>query len=242
MIDPEPSAPSAGHSHEVFDLDAAGYEEAVDRSISFTRRDASFFARRKVALLTDILQSQGQALDQAELLDVGCGAGTTDRHLAGRVKSLHGVDVSEEMLAVARKHVSEGEFVSYDGQTLPFPSGSFDVTIAICVLHHVPRGDQTTFLRELNRVTRPGGVIAVFEHNPANPLTRRAVRGCELDVGVELLSAGDVERLMVGAGARVVSRDYFLFTPFGGRLGPGVDRLLRWLPLGGQHVVVARAS
>ena len=193
MIDPEPSAPSAGHSHDVFDLDAAGYEEAVDRSISFTRRDASFFARRKVALLTDILQSQGQSLDQAELLDVGCGAGTTDRHLAGRVKSLHGVDVSEEMLAVARTHVSEGEFVVLRRPDAP-------LSIRVLRRHHRhlrapprPPGDQTTFLRELNRVTRPGGVIAVFEHNPANPLTRRAVRGCELDVGVELLTAGDVE-------------------------------------------------
>jgi ubiquinone/menaquinone biosynthesis C-methylase UbiE len=242
MIDPEPSAPSAGHSHEVFDLDAAGYEEAVDRSISFTRRDASFFARRKVALLSDILRTQGQELDQAVLLDVGCGAGTTDRHLAGRVKSLHGVDVSEEMLTVARKQVPEGEFVSYDGQTLPFPSDSFDVVIAICVLHHVPPPEQTSFLRELSRVTRSGGVIAIFEHNPANPLTRRAVRGCELDVGVELVTAADVERLLAGAGARVVNRSYFLFSPFGGWLGATVDKLLRWLPLGGQHVVVALAD
>jgi SAM-dependent methyltransferase len=146
------------------------------------------------------------------------------------------------MLAVARKHVSDGEFVSYDGTTLPFPAGSFDVVIAICVLHHVPEPDQSSFLRELTRVTRSGGVIAVFEHNPANPLTRRAVRGCELDVGVELLRAKDVERLLAGTGARVVSRDYFLFTPFGGRLGSTVDRLLRRLPLGGQHVVVARAG
>ncbi|MGD0314145.1 MAG: class I SAM-dependent methyltransferase [Acidimicrobiales bacterium] len=241
MIDPEPAA-SDSHSHDIFDLDAAGYEEAVDRSISFTRRDASFFARRKVALLRNILRAQGQALDQAALLDVGCGAGTTDRHLADQVKTLHGVDVSEEMLAVARKHVSGGEFVSYDGHTLPFPSGTFDVTIAICVLHHIPRAEQRPFLAELTRATRPGGVIAIFEHNPANPLTRRAVRGCELDVGVELLRAGDVERLLVAAGARVVDRSYFLFTPFGGRLGAAVDRLLRRLPLGGQHVVVALAG
>jgi 2-polyprenyl-3-methyl-5-hydroxy-6-metoxy-1,4-benzoquinol methylase len=195
-----------------------------------------------VSLLRKIVHAQGQDLDQAVLLDVGCGAGTTDRHLASQVKSLHGVDVSEEMVSVARKHVADGEFLHYDGKTLPFPSGSFDVVIAICVLHHVPQPDQTSFLRELVRVTRSGGVIAVFEHNPANPLTRRAVRGCELDVGVELLRAKDVERLLAGTGARVVSRDYFLFTPFGGRLGSTVDQLLRWLPFGGQHVVVARSG
>jgi SAM-dependent methyltransferase len=114
--------------------------------------------------------------------------------------------------------------------------------IAICVLHHVPVPDQPRFLAEIHRVTVPGGLIAIFEHNPNNPLTRRAVRGCELDLGVILLSAGDVERLLADVGAGLVGHEYFLFTPLGGRLGATVDRWFRRIPLGGQHVVLAAAS
>ncbi len=229
-------------THEVFELNAAGYEEAVDRSISFTRRDASFFARRKVTLLRQLAREHGVRLDQARLLDVGCGAGTMDRHLAGEVAALHGIDVSEEMLAVARRQVPAGTFDHYDGSSLPFAADGFDVVIAICVLHHVPPPGQAHFLAELRRVTRPGGIIAIFEHNPANPLTRRAVRDCELDVGVELLTAGQVSRALIGAGATSVTHQYFLFTPFGGRLGPAIDRVFRRLPLGGQFAVTAEGS
>jgi ubiquinone/menaquinone biosynthesis C-methylase UbiE len=242
MIDPEAVPKATPRAQEVFDLNAARYEQAVDRSISFTRRDASFFARRKVSLLRRLVEARGLQLDQARLLDVGCGAGTMDRYLSGEVAALHGIDVSEEMLAVARHHVPEGKFDHYDGSSLPFASDGFDVVIAICVLHHVPPSEQAQFLTEVNRVTRPGGVIAIFEHNPANPLTRRAVRDCELDVGVDLLTAGEVSRRLTDSGATAVTHEYFLFTPFGGRLGPAIDRVFRQLPLGGQHAVVAEAT
>jgi ubiquinone/menaquinone biosynthesis C-methylase UbiE len=223
----------------VFDEQAAHYERTVDSSISFTGRDSSFFAWRKVLLLRQLLESQGRELDRSAILDVGCGTGTTDRHLANQVKELHGVDISNEMLAIARESVPTARFQCYDGKTLPFPARSFDVVVAICVLHHVAASDQSLFVAELQRVARPGGLIVVFEHNPANPLTRRAVRNCELDIGVTLLSSGDVKRLFTKAGCQVLERQYFLFTPLGGRIGPLLDRVLRRVPLGGQHVVVA---
>jgi SAM-dependent methyltransferase len=224
-----------------FDLSAAAYEEEVDRSISFTGRSASFFAKRKVDLLERLLRAYGRDFARATVLDVGCGTGTTDRHLVDHVEALHGVDPSEKMVAMARRNVPLATFESYDGKTIPYADGSFDLVIAICVMHHVPVDEQLALVRELRRVTRPGGVIAILEHNPANPLTRRAVSDCELDEGVELLRAKDVRRLLVDAGAGDIRTDYFLFTPIGGRLGAGVDRWLRRLPLGGQHAVLARA-
>ena len=96
-----------------------------------------------------------------------------------RVSALHGVDISEEMLASARRGVPGATFKCYDGKTLPFTTGSFDVVIGICVLHHVPLSEQLSFVREMDRVAAPDGLLVIFEHNPANPLTRREVRGCE---------------------------------------------------------------
>lgn len=230
-----------GVGREVFDHYAPGYEQSVDSSIAFTGRDASFFAERKVELLVRLQRERGLDLRDAALLDVGCGTGTTDRLLASQVRTLCGVDISEEMLVMARRNVPAAQFRSYDGTTLPFGEGSFDVVVAICALHHVPPADQEHFVSELHRVARPGGLIAIFEHNPVNPLTRRAVRGCEFDVGVELLSAGRVKRLFEASGAKVLRRDFLLFTPLGGRVGASVDWWLRRIPLGGQHAVTAEA-
>lgn len=229
-------------SRESFDQQAATYEQAVDRSISFTGRSASFFAQRKVEVLQQLLASLGRNLGQSKVLDVGCGTGMTDRHLVNRVRVLHGVDISEEMLTQAQRTVPEAHFHGYDGKTLPFAADSFDVVIAICVLHHVPVSLQSKFIEELHRVALPGGLIAIFEHNPANPLTRRAVHGCELDLGVILLSVGDVELLLTSSGSRILRHQYFLFTPLGGRIGTAIDRRLRRIPLGGQHLVVAEAT
>ena len=66
---------------EIFDRHAAEYEHAVNRSISFTGRNVSFFAERKVDLLRRLLRANGRELSRATVLDVGCGTGTTDQHL-----------------------------------------------------------------------------------------------------------------------------------------------------------------
>jgi hypothetical protein len=91
-------------------------------------------------------------------------------------------------------------------------------------------------------VTRHKGLVAVFEHNPLNPLTRHAVNSCELDDGVVLVRGREAAVLMQTAGAADVVRSNYLFTPFGGSVGRAVDRSMTRLPLGGQYVVSARAS
>jgi SAM-dependent methyltransferase len=234
---PDGEAPS-------FDFDeyATGYEEAVDKSIAFTGRDSSFFARRKVELLETLAQRHLGRLSEATVLDVGCGTGTTDRHLVRRVRALTAVDVSEEMLAVASRRVSGAAFDWYDGGKLPYPDGTFDIVLAVCVLHHVAVPDRTDFLAELHRVSRHGGLIVVFEHNPFNPLTRCAVSSCELDRKATLLTRRQTSRLLSRSGADVLCQVNFLFTPIGGRVGRALDNAMRPIPFGGQYAVVARSS
>jgi len=222
-----------------FDRHASDYADSVDRSVAFTGKDSAFYAERKIQLLGELAVLHGRPLVDAAVLDVGCGTGTTDRFLRDEVRSLRGVDVSEEMVAIARAEVPGVEFSAYDGTTLPFADETFDVVVAVCVLHHVARPERPHFVAELVRVLAPGGLLAIFEHNPFNPLTRRAVSTCPLDRGVVLLSAGDVESLIDRTGAALLERRFYLFTPLSGRSGPTVDRLFRRIPLGGQHVVVA---
>jgi SAM-dependent methyltransferase len=219
-----------------FDWHAHGYEDEVDRSVSFTGKDSAYFARRKVEVLEEIVQPLLGSLQELTVLDVGCGTGTTDQVLSPRVRSLHGVDVSEEMLARARRNVPHSRFSWYDGETLPFDDGTFDVVVAICVLHHVPVTHRRIVVNEMLRVTRRQGVVAVFEHNPYNPLTRHAVNTCDLDRDAVLLRPRQTLELLQGGSAEKPRCRQYLFSPLGGKLACAIDRSLKRLPLGGQYV------
>jgi ubiquinone/menaquinone biosynthesis C-methylase UbiE len=204
--------------------------------VSFTGRGSNFFARRKAEILEEIVFPALGSLQSLSLLDVGCGTGTTDQVLAPRVHQLHGVDVSEEMLNQAQQNVPGARFSWYDGGALPFDDESFDVAVAICVLHHVPPSERFNLVNEMVRVSRCDGVVAVFEHNPYNPLTRHAVNTCELDHDAVLLPPRETVHLLRESGDVQPEYRHFLFSPLGGMIGCSLDRRLRNIPFGGQYV------
>ena len=98
------------------------------------------------------------------------------------------MDVSDSSIELARTRNPEIDYHhSADGK-LPFESASFDVVFAICVWHHVPPDQWTTFISELSRVTVPNGLLLIYEHNPWNPLTRLVVSRCAFDEDAVLVS------------------------------------------------------
>ncbi|AGZ40090.1 putative ubiquinone/menaquinone methyltransferase [Actinoplanes friuliensis DSM 7358] len=143
------------------------------------------------------------------LLDIGCGPGTITGDLAtlvtpGRVTAL---EITAPALDLARAEITRRglgnvDFAVGDVHALDFPDDTFDVVHAHQVLQHV--GDPVAALREMHRVTRPGGVIAVrdsdyaaFTWFPQMPeldewldLYQRVARGNggEPDAGRRLLS------------------------------------------------------
>ena len=102
------------------------------------------------------------------LLDVGCGPGTITTGLARAVTpgDVIGIDLSEEVLAQARGHAeSEGVdnvvFTYGDVYQLEYADHSFDVVYANQVLQHLT--DQVRALKEMRRVLKPGGLLAVHD-------------------------------------------------------------------------------
>jgi len=100
------------------------------------------------------------------LLDVGCGPGSITRGLAERVApgQVVGLDLSRETLADARRDAADRgiENVQFDEGSvyqLPFPDASFDVAYAHQVFQHLR--ERGAALREMLRVVRPGGLVAV---------------------------------------------------------------------------------
>ena len=89
---------------------------------------------------------------------------------------------------------------------------------------------------------RPGGIVAVFEHNPLNPLTRLVVARCEFDEGVQLLSTRKVRELLAHAGLHPLERRYILFFPWRAAFLQRLEARLGPVPLGAQHLTAARRS
>ena len=106
----------------------------------------------------------------------------------------------------------------------------------VCVVHHVAPPERPAFFAELARVVRPGGLVAVVEHNPLNPLTRLAVARCEFDEDAVLARPREVSRRLREAGLRDADAAHFLFFPWRWHR---VERLLRRVPFGAQFYVTA---
>jgi SAM-dependent methyltransferase len=225
-----------------FDAYSESYRDAVQESISFSGADHDLFTRIKADVLLDLASESVGPADGLAFLDVGCGPGETDSFLEGRVGSLAGVDVAAGMVDQARRRNPWAEYRAYsDGDPIPYDDASFDVCFTICVLHHVAPEQRLGVVGQMIRVCRPGGVVAVFEHNPLNPLTRKAVRDCEFDRGVKLLTRGAATRLLRAGGLSPRGR-YIEFFPRDSGALRRIEARLGWLPLGAQHVVFAQRS
>jgi SAM-dependent methyltransferase len=130
-------------------------------------------------------------------LDVGCGPGALTSELARRLgpDAVSAVEPSESFAAAVRRRCPGVDVRPTGAERLPFGDGAFDVSLAQLVVHFM--SDAVAGLREMARVTRPGGLVGacVWDHaGGKGPLTVfwQAVR--ELDP-----AAHDESRL---AGAR----------------------------------------
>jgi ubiquinone/menaquinone biosynthesis C-methylase UbiE len=102
-----------------------------------------------------------------DLLDVGCGPGNLTRDFAARVTPgrVCGVDTSAEIIAAATRDYPGVEFMVGDVYGLPFADESWDVVHAHQVLQHL--ADPVAALRQMRRVVRAGGIVAVRDSDYA---------------------------------------------------------------------------
>ena len=129
----------------------------------------------------------------ARVLDVATGTGAVALELVRQHGcSVVGIDRSPEMLAVARSRVAGGRLGTrielHEGraETLPFPDASFDGLTVTYLLRYVE--DPAATIRELARVVRPGGTVAMLEFGVPQALPARAL--WELYVRLALPFAG----------------------------------------------------
>lgn len=147
-----------------------------------------------------------------KVLDVGCGTGRFLESLPPCYEP-SGVDVSLGMLEIAREKGLD--VVQAGGESLPFEDGSFDLVTTFAVLHHLIDPDLVrATLAEMARVTRPGGAVIVWDHNPLNPYWRFLMSRSPQDQGDErLVPARLILDTLRRAGLREVTLRRLTFTP-----------------------------
>lgn len=143
-------------------IDHTHVEEAYARWAPFY--DAVFAAVMKPGRLAAAAAASGPG---RRVLDVGVGTGL-ELPMFDAATRLIGVDLSEPMLRIAQKRVSEARLANVEGlalgdaMNLPFPDAAFDCAVAPYVLTVVP--DPHATLDEIARVVRPGGEIVLVNH------------------------------------------------------------------------------
>jgi ubiquinone/menaquinone biosynthesis C-methylase UbiE len=158
--------------------------------VAFDRQAADYDTKpygQHARWLQPVVLEEMIALRPQSVLDVGCGTGALldaflraletervrpdPRDPGGGVPSAvsaYGIDLSSEMLAVARRRLGDrAQLQVADAEALPFLDDAVDVTVCVDSLHHYPRPEVA--LAEMRRVTRTGGTVIVADWHVGTP-------------------------------------------------------------------------
>jgi SAM-dependent methyltransferase len=203
--------PTAGGSAS--ELSNTGQAPIHDRYLTETR---AFFACRAAtwdAKFGDDLPAYCAAVAEAGIrrggvvIDIGCGTGRALpplREAVGPAGTVIALDVTPEMLDAAgpAARLAAAAVVIADARVLPFADGSADAIFAAGLVNHLP--DTEAGLRELARVTSPGGLLVLFHPSGRAALAARHGHALSPD---EPLSAGPLRRFTAAAGWALTAYD-----------------------------------
>lgn len=220
-----------------FDKFAEEYRCLHAANIAASGESPEFFAEYKVKDVAQLTKAAGLRVTQ--VLDFGAGIGNSVPHWRAYFPgaSITCVDVSQKSLEIGKERFADAQFRLFDGRSLPFSEGTFDVIFAACVFHHIPHSDHLSLFREMRRVLAVGGLLVIFEHNPLNPLTVRAVNTCPFDENAKLIRGTVLRDAVLAAGFSNPTVRYRIFFPAALRAFRRLESWLTWCPLGAQYYV-----
>ena len=220
------------HSND-FDDFAKNYQGHINEALGPLGGDVAYYVGRKVEILRKLISDQ----KIERVLDYGCGIGQAVPFLnaAFRPSTLVGSDLSATSVDFA---VRQYPYLVYRHPD-QLEDNSFDLIFVSNVMHHIAPTERSKVVQDLCQKLRPGGRIAIFEHNPFNFVTRIVVSNCVFDEGVELLSKSQVRQVLRSTGMiENLKSGYCLFVPERLRKLNWLEDKLGLLPLGGQHFTI----
>ena len=176
---------------------------------------AEFYAERLAGALDRMPQDRGVLALFCELVlradigtdvgDIGCGTGRLDPFLAACGLSPTGIDLSPEMIRVARREQPGFEYEVADLRELPFPDASLAGLVCWYSLMYLPPSDRPAAFAELARVVKPGGyLVTAFKAGDGSLRRGGRTTGLGVEFDVYWLSPGEMERQVTGSGFSTV--------------------------------------
>lgn len=227
-----------------FDRFADEHHRLHSANIRASGEGPEVFACDKIEDMARVWRARLGARPVRGILDFGGGVGTSAPHLSELFPEarITLADVSERSLEIAAaRRVPRVETLLSDGARLPLADAGVDAALDACVFHHIPGEAHVPLMAEIRRVLRPGALLFVFEHNPWNPLTRRAVDTCPFDEKAVLIAGPELRRRMRAACFAGVDLARRIFVPGALRALRQAERALERLPLGAQYRAVGAA-
>ena len=185
---------------------------------ALTKKAFDFLAPFYNIMTVPLVRVRNQVVDFANagkgstVLDVATGTGQQAFAFAKRGYDVIGVDLTESMLEIARKHNKDSlvKFEVADATHLRFEENRFDVSCVSLALHDMPPGIREKVLQEMVRVTKPGGIIVIVDYDlPRNKISRALIyRFITLYEGeyYKKFIASDLESLLRKTGISVTER------------------------------------
>lgn len=158
--------------------------EEIKAYYALTKRAFDMLAPFYNLMTLPLVRVREQVVDFANaskastLLDVATGTGQQAFAFAKRGYGVIGVDLTESMLQIARKHNKAGlvKFEAADATHLRYENNSFDVSCVSFALHDMPLPIREKVLEEMVRVTTSDGVIVIVDYDlPRNKLGRALI-------------------------------------------------------------------
>ncbi|MBO1418979.1 class I SAM-dependent methyltransferase [Streptomyces sp. FH025] len=183
---------------ESYDTVAADYLRLV-----IPPEDMDPVSRAMLAAFAELVRESGGG----EVADLGCGPGRVTAYLSALGLSAFGVDVSGEMVALARRAYPQLRFLRGSMAALDLADGALGGILAWYSVHHTPAEQLPALFQEFSRVLAPGGHLLLGGHAAEQQVLRPArAYGHPVSYASHLVPAGRLVELLEQAGFTVAAR------------------------------------
>jgi ubiquinone/menaquinone biosynthesis C-methylase UbiE len=151
------------------------------------------------------------------MLDLACGPGILLASLASTMRLNVGVDLTPKMIQIARAKcpaagLANTRFVESFAEQLPFATAAYDCVVTRLSIHHFL--DPLIVLREVKRILKPDGVLAIADlissNDPTEARLHNALEQLRDPSHIRMLPENELLTVVTEAGFRVVSTDHWL--------------------------------
>ena len=217
-----------------FDDFSDSYDSLMEKHLA-GYGDLDYFGKSKAKLIRKMLKGCKESVN---ILDFGCGTGRNLPHLKSFFPDakLYAFDISKSSLDHAKQNNPDVSII-YENAIDSYPS-VFDIIFISGVFHHVEPEFRKNIVKRAGRLLNDHGAIAVFEHNPLNPVTSSIVRDCPFDKDAVLITKRELCYLFTALGFRKLAHRYTLFLPPKLKTFDFIEEFLHWLPIGAQYCII----